>query len=204
MAQYLRSVSGIDDLPEYPVSAEDRLDSHFFIQWNLKRWRKSTFRQLAEPDVGWFGFLLICEAHDEAPVGTLPNDDRLLAKALNISVERWRELCQRDVTPLHGWGLVRCDNNEIRYAHPVVTAVVQEALKSKRKNQADAEQRKRAKRLKDLREMIEKRIGAGPLLRNPDFLEAFNDWLEERYPEAQRREPFVRSALDEFQVEMAG
>lgn len=203
MAQPLRAVSPVDDLPQYPISAEDRLDSHFFIQWNLKRWRKSTFRQLAEPDVGWFGFLLICEAHDETPVGTLPTDDRLLAKALNISVERWRGLCERDVTPLHNWGLVRCDNDEIRYAHPVVTAVAQEALKSKRKNQADAEQRKRAKRLKDLREMIEKRICAGPLLRNPEFLETFNAWLEERYPESQRREPFVRSALDEFQLEMA-
>jgi len=42
-----------NDLPEYPISADDRLDSHFFIPWNLKRWRKSEFRQLAEPEVGW-------------------------------------------------------------------------------------------------------------------------------------------------------
>lgn len=189
-----------DELPEYPISADDRLDSHFFIQWNLKRWRKSEFRQLAEPEVGWFGFLLFCEAHDETPVGTLPTDERLLAKALGISVERWRQLCDREITPLHNWSLARCDNGEIRLAHPVATEVAREALKTRRKNQSDAEQRRRAKRLKDLREMIEKRIGAGQLLRSPEFLERFDDWLEEHHPQAQRRESLVRSALNEFQV----
>ena len=191
----------IDALPEYPISSEERLDSHYFIQWNLKRWRKSEFRQLAEPEVGWYGFLLICEAHDETPVGTLPTDERLLAKALGIGVDRWRQVNERDITPLHNWFLVRCDNGQVRYAHPVVTEVSQEALRTRRKGQADAEARRVDKRLKDLRKMIEERIGASQLLRNPNFLERFNDWLEARYPDAQRREPFVRAALSEFEME---
>lgn len=193
-----------DDLPEYPISVEDRLDSHFFIQWNLKRWRKSRFRRLAEPEVGWYGFLLICEAHDEAPVGTLPTDERLLADSVGISVDRWRQLCEREFGPLHNWYRVRCDNGEIRYAHRIVTEVAIEALKSKRQNQAETEQRRLAKRLKDLREMIETRIGATQLLNVPGFVERFHEWLEEHYPNAQRREPLVRKALDEFQVEMSG
>ncbi|MDN3710977.1 hypothetical protein QWZ10_02560 [Paracoccus cavernae] len=49
--------------------------------------------------------------------------------------------------------------------------------------------------------MIEQRIGAGQLLKSPAFLDRFNDWLEERYPDALRREQFIRTALDEFQVE---
>ncbi|BAQ68796.1 hypothetical protein NHU_01639 [Rhodovulum sulfidophilum] len=190
-------------LPDYPISSEDRLDSHFFVQWNLKRWRKSEFRQLAEPEVGWYGFLLICEAHDETPVGTLPTDERLLAKALGITVDRWHQLCEREMTPLHGWARVRCDNGAIRLAHPVVTEVAVEALASSRRNRAEAEQRRRNKRLKDLREMIEKRIGAGQLLRAPQFLDRFDDWLAERYPETQRREGFIRQALDEFSAEAA-
>ncbi|TWI29723.1 hypothetical protein [Paracoccus sulfuroxidans] len=191
----------IDDLPEYPISAEDRLDSHFFIQWNLKRWRKSSFRNLAEPEIGWFGFLLFCESHDETPVGTLPTDERLLARALGITVERWQSLCRRDITPLHNWSKVMCDNGEVRLAHPVVTEVALEALKSSRKNKSDRDDRRRAKRIKDLAEMIEKRIQAPQLLRNPGFVDQFNDWLETRYPETQRREPFIRTALSEFQVE---
>ncbi|GGG77669.1 hypothetical protein GCM10011415_28220 [Salipiger pallidus] len=192
------------DLPEYPIPSEERLDSHYFIQWNLKRWRKSYFRRLVEPEVGWFGFLLICESQDESPIGTLPLDERLLANTLGVSLDRWRQLCEREITPLHGWYQVRCDTGEIRYGHRIVQKVALEALKSKRKNQEDTEQRRLAKRLKDLREMVEKRIGAGQLLKNPSFLESFNDWLEDNYPDSQRREPLVRRALDEFQMEMAG
>jgi hypothetical protein len=74
-------------------------------------------------------------------------------------------------------------------------------LKSRRANLADKEQRRVNKRLKDLRDMIEVRIGAGQLLRAPDFLERFHGWLEETYPDVQRREPFIRKALDEFQLQ---
>ena len=192
----------VGELPEYPISAEDRLDSHFFVAWNLKRWRKSTFRQLAEPEVGWFGFMLFCEAHDETPVGTLPTDERLLASALGISIDHWRRLEGRDITPLHNWSKVQCDNGEIRLAHPVVTEVALQAMKTRRLNQANAEARRRAKRLKDLQEMIEKKIGAAQLLRAPQFLDRFNDWLEDKHPDVQRREPFIRQALGEFQLEM--
>lgn len=194
----LKLISDVEDLPDYPVPSHVRLDSHYFIPWNLKRWRKSVFHQTADPDVGWFGFNLFCEAHDETPLGTLPNDEGLIARALGIHVEQWRKLCKRDVTPLHGWVPVRCDTGEVRLAHPVVTEVVQEALKSSIRARANAEERRRAKRLKDLAEMIEKRIGAAQLLRQPGFLDRFNDWLEERHPEAQRREGFVRAALEEF------
>lgn len=192
----------VGELPEYPISAEDRLDSHFFIAWNLKRWRKSAFRQLAEPEVGWFGFLLFCEAHDETPVGTLPTDERLLAKALGIPIDHWRRLEDRNITPLHNWSKVQCDNGEIRLAHPVVTEVTLQAMKTRRVHQANTEARRRAKRIKDLHEMIEKRIGAAQLLRAPQFLDRFNDWLEEKHPDVQRREPFIRQALGEFQLEM--
>ena len=194
----------VGELPEYPISAEDRLDSHFFIAWNLKRWRKSAFRQLAEPEVGWFGFLLFCEAHDETPVGTLPTDERLLANALGISIDHWRRLEERNITPLHNWSKVQCDNGEIRLAHPVVTEVTLQAMKARRANQANTDARRRFKRLKDLQEMIKDRIGAGQLLRAPQFVDRFNDWLEEKHPDVQRRETFIRQALGEFQAEMEG
>lgn len=199
-ATHLRPV-GSEDLPEYPISACDRLDSHFFIQWNLKRWRKSVFRQLADPEVGWAGFQLFCEAHDETPVGTLPTDERLLARAANVSVEKWKDLCARPISPLHNWHRVRCDNGAIRLAHEVVTLTTQEALKGHRRNRDNLEQGRRGKRIKDLRAMIEDRIGAKQLLREGGFLECFNDWLEDRYPDTQRRESFIRKALDEFQAE---
>ncbi|SDI69475.1 hypothetical protein SAMN04488245_12221 [Alloyangia pacifica] len=192
-----------DDLPEYPISASDRLDSHFFISWNLKRWRKSVLRRLAEPEVGWYAFQLICEAHDETPVGTLPTDERLLTEAVGVSLDRWRQLCKRDITPLHNWYFVRCDNGEIRYAHPVVQEVALKALNSRRKSLDDMEQRRYAKRLKDLGDMIEHRIKAPQVLRVPGFLEAFNAWLEEHYPGVRRTEGFIHRALSDYQLKMS-
>jgi len=193
-----------DAMPEYPISTGDRLDSHFFLQWNLKRWRASEFRRKVDPEVGWYGMQLFFIAQDETPVGTLPCDDEQLAYELRLPLERWRALLDRKITPLHNWHRVRCDNGEVRLAHPVVTEVAVEAVKSKRKNQSNQAGRMRAKRLKDLGKMMEERIGAGQLLRNGGFLERFNDWIEDNYPDTQRREAFIRSALDEFQVEYAG
>lgn len=202
---HLRPVDPVD-LPEYPISIDDRIDSHYFLQWNLKRWRGSDFRRhgYKDPEVGWYGMELFFLSQDEAPVGTLPCDETALAFLLRLSVSQWRELAARAVSPLHGWSRVQCDNGEVRLAHPIVKAVAVEALKSKRQNQSNQEDRKRAKRIKDLREMIESRIGAGQLLRAAGFLDRFNDWLEDTYPDVQRREAFVRRALDQFQEEMAG
>ncbi|MBR9651899.1 hypothetical protein [Thalassovita aquimarina] len=190
------------ELEEYPISATDRLDSHYFLQWNLKRWRGSMFRKKADPEVGWYGFQLFCIAQDGTPIGTLPCDDQQIAFDLNLPLERWQALLKRDITPLHGWYRVRCDNGEIRLAHKVVTEVAKDALGSKLRNAAQAEQRRLNKRLSDLREMIE-RIGAKQLLANPDFVERFNDWLEKRFEGVQRREAMIRAALDQFMVESA-
>mgnify|MGYP001628248091 CR=1 FL=1 len=191
-----------DGLKDYPISASDRLDSHYFLQWNLKRWRGSDFRKKADPEVGWFGMQLFFVAQDGAPIGTLPCDDRMLAFDLNLPLEKWQALMKRDVTPLHNWERVRCDNGEIRLAHPVVTEVAVEALKSKVRNTEKAEQRKLNKRLADLREKVEA-IGAKQLLKNPNFIPRFNDWLEEHRAGQQRREPMIREALDGFMAEFS-
>lgn len=190
------------ELDAYPISANDRLDSHFFLQWNLKRWRGSEFRKKADPEVGWYGFQLFCIAQDGTPIGTLPCDDQQLAFDLNLPLERWHALLKRDVNPLHGWRRVKCDNGEIRLAHRVVTEVALEALGSKRRNAAAAEQRKLAKRLADLRDMVE-RIGAKQLLKNAGFIERFNEWLETHHEGVQRREGMIRDALDQFMTECA-
>lgn len=200
-ASHLQPVAA-DDLPDYPISTTDRVDSHYFLQWNLKRWRASEFRRKVDPEVGWYGMQLFFIAQDETPIGTLPCDDEQLAYELRLDLAKWHKLLDHKISPLHNWTKVRCDNGEVRLAHPVVTEVAEEALKSRRKNQANAEDRKRSKRLKDLKEMIE-RIGASQLLRAAGFVDRFNDWLEQRYPDAQRREAFIRAALEEFQLEHA-
>ena len=194
------SLVASDELEQYPISSHDRLDSHFFLQWNLKRWRASEWRKKVDPEAGWFGFQLFCIAQDGSPIGTLPCDDQQLAFDLNLPLERWQALLKREVSPLQGWYRVLCDNGEVRLAHRVVTEVAEDALKSKKRNSAAAEQRKLNKRLADLREMIE-RIGAKQLLNNAGFVERFNDWLDEHHQGMQRRETMIRPALNEFMTE---
>ena len=195
----LQLVDG-NEIDIYPISASERLDSHYWMRWNLKRWRGSEFRKKADPEVGWFGFQLFCIAQDGTPIGTLPCDDQQLAFDLNLPLERWKALLERKITPLHGWHRVQCDNGEIRLGHKVVMLVAQEALKSRRQATERAEKRKLNKRHIDLQDMVE-RIGAKQLLADPAFIERFNEWLEEHYEGVQRREAVIRAALDEYTLE---
>lgn len=192
----LRILQPVDaeGLPEYPISADDRLDSHYFIQWNLKRWRKSQFRQLAEPEVGWFGFLLFCEAHDETPVGTLPPNERLLAKALGISIERWRQLCDREITPLHNWTLARCDNGETRLVHPVVTEVVRDALERRDVRKASSEGKAVYQRQQRLTEVMRDMGCDKALCADRVLVERLDAWLLENH-NGQRRMPQFEASI---------
>lgn len=187
------------EIPDYPIASHERLESHFFVEWHFRRWRKSRLRLLVDPDVGFYAFNLFFEAQDETPVGTLPCDDRLLAKALGISLDAWQSLQSRDIGPLYNWHKVRVDTGEIRLAHPVITELALKALSGKRKHAEDRARRRAAKRLKDLAQMIE-RIGAKRLLGQPGFVEAVDDWLSTHASDRNRTEALVREALDQVSL----
>lgn len=172
-----------EDLEDYPISASERLDSHYFLQWNLKRWRGSEFRKTVDPTAGWYGFQLFCIAQDGCPIGTLPDDDRQLAFDLNLPLEEWELLKRRPVSPLHKWERVRCDNGEVRLAHPVVTEVALEAVGGKKRNeQKNAEDRMR-KRLKGIRDALATKIpGGSRIADNDELVNRLSDWIEDEYP----------------------
>ena len=181
----VRLVKNSEDWPEYPISHKDRLDSHFFLQWNLKRWRGSEFRKKAysDPEVGWYGFELFCLSQDETPVGTLPCDHSQLAFVLHLPLEKWLALTKRDLSPLHGWEKVMCDNGELRFAHPVVTEIAVEALGSKRRNTAKNAEDRMRKRISSISQTLSKNIpGGGGIAKNDERLNQISDWIEKFYP----------------------
>lgn len=187
MTASVRNVELLDvhDLPEYPISSKDRLDSHYFLQWNLKRWRGSEFRKKAysDPEVGWYGFELFCMSQDETPIGTLPHDHSQIAFGLHLGLDRWKSLMKRELSPLHGWEEVLCDNGEIRYAHPVVTEVAVEALGSKRRNTAKNADERMRKRIGTISDNLSKNIpGGARVAKNDELLNRISDWIEEKYP----------------------
>lgn len=173
------------DMEEYPISSRDRLDSHYFLQWNLKRWRGSEFRKRAysDPEVGWYGFELFCMSQDETPIGTLPCDDSQLAFGLHISLEKWQSLARRELSPLHGWYKVVCDNGEVRFAHPVVTEIAIEALGSKRRNAAKNADERMRKRLATISHNLAKNVpGGSRIAKDDELINRLSDWIDEKYP----------------------
>ncbi|SMP32105.1 hypothetical protein [Shimia sagamensis] len=188
-----------DTIADYPISATVRLDSHFFVPWNLKRWRGSEFRRhgYADPAVGFFGMELFFVAQDETPIGTLPVDDDSLAFLLRMPVERWKELKARAQSPLHGWYQVQCDNGQMRLAHKVVTEVALDAIGAKARNDAkhaDDRMRKRLNTIaKHLRESIN---GAAMYADNEELVNQISDWVEVAYPGGSATVKRIKEALN--------
>ena len=124
-------VVSTDDLPEYPLGIEDRLDSHYFMAWERRRWLNSDMRLKGTPECRALYFDLINIAYDQTPVGTVPQDLETLAKLLLVDPGHFRSLCKLDYGPLHKWTPCICEGGEVRLMHPMVLRSLTEALSRK-------------------------------------------------------------------------
>ena len=145
-----------DDLPEYPLGIEDRLDSHYFMAWERRRWLNSDMRLKGTPECRALYFDLINIAYDQTPVGTVPQDLETLAKLLLVDPGHFRSLCKLDYGPLHKWTPCICEGGEVRLMHPMVLRSLTEALSRKEDNRAKHEAANAAKRLQRLRMTVAK------------------------------------------------
>ena len=184
------------DLPDYPISADSRLDSHYFIQFNHDRYDRSGFRRKAyrDPEVGFFGMELFFKAHGETPLGTLPTEDDSLAFLLGLPLDRWLSLKERPFNPLYNWGPVRCDNGDIRLAHPVVQDVMEAALRGHQEHKASNESKAVYARRKRLADVL-RACGCGADLCADEFAVAWLDeWLLAHHA-GQRRMPQIQQSV---------
>lgn len=164
------------ELAEYPISADERLDSHYFLMLNHKRLLSSRFWLLGQPDVKSYGVSLWCHAQNQTPVGTLPDDDEELSALLSIDLAKWIDLRKREISPLYKWVPCLCAG-EVRLMHPVITEVALEAVNSKRRNVANREAERHRKRLKSLEARIPAAGGTKGMADNPMYIERLDDWL---------------------------
>lgn len=184
------------DLFVYPVPSRERLETHYFVQFHYRRWFLSDFRNTSDLDVRAIGLELFFLSQDLAPVGTLPTDEALIAKLVDLSLEQWTSLAKREVTPLHNWRKCICDDGVVRLYHPVVLEMVNAALGSRLAAEARRETDRERKRIKALEaQMIRASI---PL----DFAEnemlrvQIDQWLLDNFPDRQRRPAMVREAYE--------
>lgn len=167
-----------EELPEYPFSYADRLDSHFYMPWQRRRWLNSDMRLKGTPECRALYFDLINVAYDQSPIGTLPVDLDILAKISFVQSDHFRALCRLEYGPLHRWHRCRCDGGEIRLMHPFVTSCLLEATARREDNRARVEAANVRKRLQRLRITVAEYHKE--LASNDAAIRWIDEWLTER------------------------
>lgn len=187
------------DLPVYPIEKGERLEAHSFFQFHYHRWLNSDLFLLGDWEVQGLSLALWSLSQYQDPVGTLPDNPRLVAALLKgMPVEKWEAYMQRSPSPLHGWH--RCIvGDETRLMHPVVTENAVSALglreKSADRRSADSE-RQRMKRLKD--SVV--KLGHGRMAENEMFMGQLDLLLEELHPQGNRTMVRIISAMQKMGV----
>lgn len=194
-----------DTLYEYPIPSGERLDSHFFITWRFDWWLHSEFRLLADKEVRAVGFDLFNIAQKEDPVGTLPVDERLLARLAGESLEEWRRLMERPIGPLYNWKQCRCDNGHVRLYHPVVLKIAQDALGLREDRLAKREAERERKRLDALPDKMLRSGAPKGMTEDPVMVLQFDQFLVDYFDAmGQRRPAMIRKALEAFSLAQEG
>ncbi len=162
------------DLEDYPLGREDRLDSHYFLPWERRRWLNSEMRLKGPPECRAIYFDLICASYDQAPVGTLPDDVEQLAKLAQVPEGHFRALCALEYGPLYKWRPCLSEG-ERRIYHPMVLRTVLEALSRREDNRARNDAANAKKRRQRLRGQL---AGYTPeLAKNDAALRFIDEWL---------------------------
>lgn len=173
-----------DGLPEYPFGRDDRLETHYFLTFHVDRWLNSELRLTIDWQYRGLALDLFYLAQKQSPVGTLPRDDRQIAKLLHMDHLEWMVVLQAERSPLYKWTECLCEG-EIRLMHPVVLEMVQDAFQHREKNKRNQLDRAQAGRLKTIEAHLEK-MGVAGIARDPITLEWLDEWLVENKPEGRR------------------
>jgi hypothetical protein len=169
-------------LPQYPIDRGERLESHSFFLFHYDRYLNSDLYVLGDWDIKGIAHALWCRAQDQDPVGTLPDNPRLIAGYLGMSTDAWEGYMRKDPGPLHGW--TQClVGNEVRLMHAVVTEVVTTALGSKLRNAAKYADDRMRHRINTISQNLRANIpGGARIARDEEKLNQLSDWIEGAYP----------------------
>ena len=177
-------------LPEYPLAADFRMPTHYFMTWWHSRWLNSTLHLTGSYEVQGVALALYCIAQAQAPIGTLPRDDALIARLLRLDPQVWADLQRRAVPPMHGWYLVDCEG-EVRWAHPVVLEMVLDARHKVEVRRMSNDDRAVQKRIERLRKSLAEMGVDAAVLDDRVAMEAIDEWLEVNWK--KRRNALVYS-----------
>lgn len=178
-------------LPVYPLDGTERLESHWFMPWERRRWLNSGMNLHGTDASRIHYFNLINIAYDHQPIGTLPNDLDLLARLLFVDAKHFRAMCALPYGPLHKWELCLC-GDEVRLMHPMIVSTLIEAISRKEDNRAKTDAANKSKALQRVRS----RLAAidVQLATNDDAVRWIDGWFD-RQGVKRRDDAQYRAAL---------
>lgn len=183
-----------DDLEEYPDDLMDaRMTSDYFTMFWHDRWLNSTLHLTAGMDVQGAALNLFFIARKQNPIGSLPDDDAILAKLLRLPLDVWQDLRARSVGPLHRWRRMRA-GDQIVLGHPVVIDVARDAMHRRAANQASSEEKAIYARQKRLRELMSLMKCSKAMIDDAFLVERLDHWLLENH-RGQRRMPQFEQSM---------
>lgn len=186
----LTSVSEVTDLPQYPVPAGERLESHSYFKLHHTDFLESDFfgacKEVDDWEVIGLALALWSKSQYQDPVGTIPSEPFRQARMMGIPLLRWEDYLRRKTSPLHGWTRCRIiGTGEIRLMNKTVTEVTLDALnwKNKDRDRKSADQERQA--LARLRKSVEE-IGSRNLASDRRYIVMLHRWLLDNYPHGYR------------------
>ena len=184
----------MDAMPEYPPELCDpRLSADYFTMFWHDRWLNSTLHLTASMDVQGAALNLFFGARKQTPVGSLPDNDRILSRLLHIDLETWLDLRARPIGPLHNWRAYRVGGSVV-LGHDVVIEVALDALGRRQQREASNTEKAVAMRRRRLAEVMQG-LGCSPgVTADRDLVARMDDWLEVNH-HGQRRMPQFEASV---------
>jgi len=188
----LHSVDAVID--DYPVELCDpMLTADYFTMFWHDRWLSSTLHLTAPMAVQGAALNLFFLSRKQVPVGSLPDDETMLARLLRIDLAEWRGLMAQPVTPLHNWTRYRYAGGVI-LGHAVVIEVCRDALQRRAMRKASSEDKAVAQRQYRLVEAMRAVGCKDGLCEDKSLVERLDGWLIENH-RGQRRMPQFEASL---------
>lgn len=190
----------VDTLPECPIPAGIELKSHYFMQFHHQYWDNCDFRQLADRDCRCLALELIFASQSQQPVGTLPEDPRILAGLVRTPIDEFTRLCDREYGPLWEWRRCICEDGTIRLYHPEMHKWVLDAARASVAYDDKLEAERERKRLAQLPDQIVRAGGTKAMAEDHVYVLRLDQYLLENHPKKQRRANIVLDAMEQMEL----
>ncbi len=170
-------------LPEYPISRDERLPELSFVKWIPSRWLNSSGHLKCTYEVQGIARALFDISTAQSPIGTLPDDDEELAKLLRIDLGHWRALrALGDRGPLRNWRPCLCHgkgSGEVRLYHQVVTEQLMDVLNRREARELSKEAQAVTRRYQRMIEGLRKAGLSEEVLADGILMTRMDKWLAE-------------------------